>query len=47
MKEDKRLRRLQETRQAACGDDVQPRHIREPEVIEYEARAVSPTVSEG
>jgi len=46
--EDKRLRRLQGSRMSASGDnDVQSRHIREPEVIEYERRPVSPGSSEG
>lgn len=46
--EDKRLRRLQGTRMSASGDDTtQLRHIREPEVIEYERRPVSPGSSEG
>ena len=46
MVEDKRLRRLQGSRMSASGDDSQTRHIREPEVIEYERRPVSPGPSE-
>ena len=44
--EDKRLRRLQGSRMSASGDDVQSRYVREPEVIEYERRPVSPGPSE-
>ena len=46
MVEDKRLRRLQGSRMST-SDDTQPRHVREPEVIEYERRPVSPGSSEG
>ena len=45
--EDKRLRRLQFSRMSASDDDVQLRHVREPEVIEYERRPESPGPSEG
>ena len=45
--EDKRLRRLQGSRMSASSDDVQSRYVREPEVIEYERRPVSPGPSEG
>lgn len=45
--EDKRLRRLQGSRMSASSDDVQSRYVREPEVIEYERRPVSPGSSEG
>ena len=45
--DDKRLRRLQGSRVSTSDDNVQSRHIREPEVIEYERRPVSPGSSEG